>query len=292
MSALAERLAALTGAGHGDPARPVEDGVLLDVQDVTVRFGGVVANNEVNLSAREGSITALLGPNGAGKTTLFNVVSGEQRASSGRVVFAGKDITTAPRHTRARLGMGRTFQNLAVVSELSVLDNVRVGAASFGTYGVGIALLGLPSVRRSDRYTKSLAMQALHAVGMERQASMLASALPYGDLRRLELARALCLNPRLLLLDEPAAGLDNQESQELVGALRMIRDHWNITIMLVEHDLELVRSLAEDAYVLDFGKILSGGPVTDVLNDPIVIEAYVGKPSKHITSEIENAEVA
>jgi len=281
MIGVRDRVTAVFGQDRGAET-PMADGLLLEVEDVTVRFGGVIANNAVCLSAREGSITALLGPNGAGKTTLFNVISGEQRATAGKVVFAGNDVTTSPRHARARLGMSRTFQNLAVVSELTVLENVRIGAASFSRYGIGAAFLGLPSVRRSDRYTTDLAKQAVKAVGLDGQVSTLASALPYGDLRRLELARALCLNPRLLLLDEPAAGLDNQESQELVEALRMIRDHWNITIMLVEHDLELVRSLAEDAYVLDFGKILAGGPVHDVLNDPVVVEAYVGKPAEHI----------
>jgi ABC-type branched-subunit amino acid transport system ATPase component len=172
--------------------------------------------------------------------------------------------------------MGRTFQNLSVVGELTVLENVRVGASRFGGYGVGSAILGLPKVRRRDAVTTRIARAAIDAVGLAELSNVPAASLPYGDLRRLELARALCLNPRLLLLDEPAAGLDNTETRDLVDAIRGIREHWGVTVLLVEHDLELVRSLAEFAFVMDFGTMLAGGPVHEVLNDPAVIAAYVG----------------
>jgi ABC-type branched-subunit amino acid transport system ATPase component len=264
-------------AGRG-VRRSVASGALLEVHDVTVRFGGVIANNEVSFSCAEGSITALLGPNGAGKTTMFNVISGAQRPSSGSVHFAGHDVTHAPSHARARLGMGRTFQNLSVVEELTVLENVRVGTSRYTGYGVGSAILGLPNVRRRDAVTTRIARAAIDAVGLSELSNTTAGALPYGDLRRLELARALCLNPRLLLLDEPAAGLDNAETRDLVDAIRGIREHWGVTVLLVEHDLELVRSLAEYAFVMDFGAILAGGPVHEVLNNPAVVAAYVGAP--------------
>jgi ABC-type branched-subunit amino acid transport system ATPase component len=264
-------------AGHGS-RRSGSSSALLEVRGVTVRFGGVIANNDVSFSCAEGSITALLGPNGAGKTTMFNVISGAQRPTAGTVHFAGHDVTHAPSHERARLGMGRTFQNLSVVEELTVLENVRVGTSRYTGYGVGSAILGLPVVRRRDAMTTKIARQAIDAVGLSGLSDAPAGSLPYGDLRRLELARALCLNPRVLLLDEPAAGLDNTETRDLVDAIRGIREHWGVTVLLVEHDLELVRSLAEYAFVMDFGTILAGGGVHEVLNNPAVVAAYVGAP--------------
>jgi branched-chain amino acid transport system ATP-binding protein len=212
----------------------------------------------------------------------MNVISGEQRATKGSVFFAGKDITGAKTPARAQLGMARTFQNLAIIGELSVLENVRVGASRFLSYGVVSAMFGLPGVRRSDRLTNDIARQALKTVGLQGLADTKASALPYGDLRRVELARALCLAPRMLLLDEPAAGLDSAEGRDLATALRGVRDQWGVSIFIVEHDLDLVRSLADQAFVLDFGTILAGGPTDVVLSDPRVIDAYVGKPTELI----------
>jgi branched-chain amino acid transport system ATP-binding protein len=275
-----------TGVARRVSAPDTDAESLLEVDGVTVRFGGVVANNDVSFRCREGSITALLGPNGAGKTTMFNVISGQQRIVAGSVRFAGIDVTREPSHVRARMGMGRTFQNLSVVGELTVLENVRVGGSRFASYGVGSAILGLPNVARSDRRLTTIARQAIEAVGLSELSDTPASSLPYGDLRRLELARALCLNPRLLLLDEPAAGLDNAESADLVRAIRGIRDHWGVTVLLVEHDLELVRSVAEYAYVLDFGTLLAGGATRDVLNDPAVVAAYVGHADANIPAEV------
>jgi branched-chain amino acid transport system ATP-binding protein len=251
-------------------------GVLLHVEGVTVRFGGLLANNNVQLWCREGAITALLGPNGAGKTTCFNVITGAQQAECGRVRFAGQDVTGLPAHTRARLGMGRTFQNLAVVDELSVLENAIIGASRFRRYGAVVAALGLPMVGRSDRRQAEIAALALRVVGLGGLADVPAGSLPYGLRRRLEIARALALAPRLLLLDEPAAGMDSTETAELADALRAARDQWGITILVVEHDLDLVRRAAEDAFVLDFGVTLAGGRLEDVLKDPAVIEAYLG----------------
>lgn len=258
---------------------------ILSIDGVTVQFGGVTANNDVRLWCREGKITALIGPNGAGKTTCFNVICGEQRPTAGTITFLGEDVTHSPIHERARLGMGRTFQNLAVMGELSVLDNVRVGASRFADYGPIAAMLGLRRVSRSDRTMTEIAYRALECVGLTELAQTEASALPYGDLRRVELARALCLGPKLLLLDEPAAGLDSAEGADLAAALRGIRDHWGTSILIVEHDLELVRSLADEVFVLDFGVVLAGGPTAEVLNDPLVIEAYVGKPAGELAKE-------
>jgi ABC-type branched-subunit amino acid transport system ATPase component len=243
---------------------------------VTVRFGGVVANNDVSLACRQGAITALIGPNGAGKSTLFDVITGARRPAAGQLFLDGEDITGTPVSYRARLGIARTFQNLSVAREMSVLDNVAIGAARFRRYGPLSALLGLPRVDRSDATIERWAHQALAVLGLEAVASVRAGDLPHGHLRRLELARGLVLGPRILLLDEPGAGMDHAETAQLAKALRAIRDRWGITILVVEHDLDLVRSIAEDVYVLDFGTVLAAGPLGEVMANEDVIAAYVG----------------
>ena len=258
-------------SGLGAAADP-----LLDVRGVTVRFGGVVANNDVSLACREQVITALIGPNGAGKSTLFDVITGACRPESGQLLLAGQDITGTPVAHRARLGIGRTFQNVAVSREMSVLENVAIGAARFRRYGPVSALLGLPRVRRSDAAIRRLATQALAALGLESVADVAAGNLPLGHLRRVELARALVLGPRILLLDEPAAGMDHAETEQLADALLAIRQRFGITVLVVEHDLDLVRRIAEDVYVLDFGTILASGPLAQVMENEDVIAAYVG----------------
>ena len=264
-----------TGRG---PKKDQPDGrdALLEVSGVTVRFGGVVANREVSISCREQAITALIGPNGAGKSTLFDVITGARRPAAGRLLFAGEEITKEPVTARARLGIGRTFQNLSVAREMSVLDNVAIGAARFRRYGAISALLGLPRVRRSDLAVERLAFRALSVLGLEAVASWPAGSLPYGHLRRLEMARALMLAPRILLLDEPAAGMDQAETEELAKALSAMRDRLGITLLFVEHDLDLVRTIAEDVFVLDFGTVLASGPLDEVMTNPDVIAAYVG----------------
>jgi branched-chain amino acid transport system ATP-binding protein len=261
------------GSGASQPGR---NDLLLEVSEVTVRFGGVVANREVSISCREHAITALIGPNGAGKSTLFDVITGARRPAAGRLYFAGEDISDAPVTARARLGVGRTFQNLSVARELSVLDNVAIGAARFRRYGAIAALLGLPRVRRSDAAIERLAHRALSVLGLEPVASWPAGSLPYGHLRRLEMARALMLAPRILLLDEPAAGMDQAETEQLAKAMSAMRDRLGITLLFVEHDLDLVRTIAEDVFVLDFGTVLASGQLEEVMVNPDVIAAYVG----------------
>ena len=249
---------------------------LLEVRDVTVRFGGVVANNNVSISCRNGAIAAVIGPNGAGKSTLFDVITGARRPAAGQILFGGQDITRKSVAERARLGIGRTFQNVSVAREMSVIDNVAVGAARFRNYGSGPALLGLRRVRHSDAAVERLARQALVALGIESLAGVAAGDLPLGHLRRLELARALALGPRILLLDEPAAGMDSVETEQLAESLVAIRDRFGITVLVVEHDLDLVRRIAEDVSVLDFGTVLASGPLADVMEDENVVAAYVG----------------
>lgn len=249
---------------------------ILQTHGVTVRFGGVVANDTVSMSCAEGGITALIGPNGAGKTTFFDVATGGRRPDEGRVLFGGHDITKASRVHRAELGMGRTFQNLQVVRGMTVLENVMVGTFRYHRYGLLSAIFGTPKVRRSDRELKVIALRALRTVGLDQIAHLPLDGLPYGDLRRIEIARALAMGPRLLMLDEPAAGMDRQETDELADAIREIRNRWEVSVLVVEHDISFIRTVADDVYVLDFGRILAGGVAADVLSDPTVIEAYLG----------------
>ncbi|HEX5367370.1 MAG TPA: ABC transporter ATP-binding protein [Acidimicrobiales bacterium] len=251
-------------------------GPLLAARSVTVRFGGLVANRDVDLEVPEGMISALIGPNGAGKTTLFNTISGTQRPTAGVVEFAGEEITSLPPSRRARLGIGRTFQNLSLVGSLSALDNVTVGLGRFRRTGLPGSILRVGSTRRQDRAILEVAAGALAFVGLADQAERPTEELPYGARRRLELARALALVPRLLLLDEPSAGMGPAESGALADVVRRARDDLGVTTLVVEHDMSFVRSLAERTSVLDFGSVVASGPTGEVLQDERVIAAYLG----------------
>lgn len=253
---------------HPDP--------LLECKEVTVRFGGLVANDAVDLSVGRGDIAALIGPNGAGKTTLFNVITGAQLPTSGTVYFDDEDVTAMGPIQRARLGMSRTFQNLSLVPSLSVLDNVTVGLGRFRRAGLISSMLRLPRAVRQDRLIREAAMGALAFVGMDRAAHHLTGDLPYGDRRRLEIARALALMPTLLLLDEPSAGMGPAETAELAQTIRRARDDLNVTVLVVEHDMSFVRTLAEHTTVLEFGMVIAAGDTDEVLASPAVAEAYLG----------------
>lgn len=264
--------------GRGEPARSAAPSdAILDIVDVTVRFGGLVANDEVRLSVPHGRIAGLIGPNGAGKTTLFNVITGAQPPTGGRVFFDGEDITTASRRDRARRGMGRTFQNLSLVSSLSVLDNVTVGCGRFRRSGLMGSIARTSRMRRQDRLIRDVAYGALDFVGLSGDASRLTADLSYGDRRRLEIARALALEPRLLLLDEPSAGMGPAETAQLAEVIERSRAELGVSVLLVEHDMSFVRALAEHCTVLEFGRVLATGPTAAVLADPAVAEAYLGK---------------
>jgi ABC-type branched-subunit amino acid transport system ATPase component len=249
---------------------------LLATESVTVRFGGLVANNEVDLEVEDGSISALIGPNGAGKTTLFNIISGALRPTSGVVRFAGDDISGASPSRRGRLGMARTFQNLSLVETLTARENVEVGIARFRRTGLIGAVLRLPSTRRQDRAVRQVAQGALAFVGLADQSDRPAGELPYGAQRRLELARALALMPRVLLLDEPSAGMGPADTAALADIVRRARDDLGVTVLLVEHDMSFVRSLADRTTVLDFGCVVAAGPTESVLADERVVQAYLG----------------
>jgi branched-chain amino acid transport system ATP-binding protein len=247
---------------------------ILDIRSVTVRFGGLVANNDIDLSVQDGEIAALIGPNGAGKTTLFNVITGAQAPTAGHVVFDDEEVTRLDRKARARRGMGRTFQNLSLVPSLSVLDNATVGLGRFRRNGLLAAIFHLSCSQ--DRFIRDTARRALDFVGLGAAADRPTSDLPYGDRRRLELARALALAPRLLLLDEPSAGMGPSETAELADAIKRARSELGVSVLVVEHDMSFVRSLADRTTVLEFGSVIAEGNTHTVLNDARVAEAYLG----------------
>lgn len=250
------------------------------IEGLTKRFGGLTAIDNFNLEMEEGELVGLIGPNGAGKTTVFNVINGIYKPTSGKVSFKGNDITGFPPHKVAQMGMGRTFQNIRLFSNLTVFENVRIACHLMAGYNVAHALLRTGKQRREDAEISKRVHTLLELVGLEDRWNEKAKNLPYGHQRKLEIARALALNPSLILLDEPAAGMNPQESAELVEFIKQIRKQFSLTIFLIEHHMDVVMEICERIYVMNFGRTIAIGAPEEIQNNPDVIEAYLGEPEE------------
>lgn len=251
--------------------------VVLELENVTHFFGNLRAVHAFDLTLRHGELAGLIGPNGAGKTTVFNLVTGVYRATEGNIRFHGAELVGLPSHEIIQMGIARTFQNIRLFSNLTVLDNVRIAYHPHAGYSLADAVFHTPRYRAKEAEMAEQAQEFLAIFGLEERQADVAGSLPYGLQRRLEIARALATRPQLLILDEPAAGMNPQEIDELMDLIHFIRDRFDLTILLVEHRMRLVMNICEWITVMDFGEIIARGKPEEVRNNPQVIEAYLGR---------------
>lgn len=250
---------------------------ILDVQNLSISFGGLHAVDDFHITIEKGQLYGLIGPNGAGKTTVFNLLTGVYRPDEGIIRLDGQDITGRSTIEVNMAGVARTFQNIRLFKNLSVLDNVKVGLHNHFRYSTLEGILRLPRYHKVEKEMNERAMELLKVFDLDGQADFLASNLPYGKQRELEIARALATQPKLLLLDEPAAGMNPNETQDLMKTIRFVRDNFDVSILLIEHDMKLVSGICEKLTVLNFGRVLAQGDTSEVLNNPEVITAYLGE---------------
>lgn len=250
---------------------------LLEVKSLGISFGGLRAVEDFNLKIEKGQLYGLIGPNGAGKTTVFNMLTGVYKPTDGSIFLDGENITGKKTIDINKHGIARTFQNIRLFHQQSVIDNVKIGLHNEHTYSTLSGILRLPSYRKTEKIMNEKAMELLEVFDLQDEADILASNLPYGKQRKLEIARALATDPKLLLLDEPAAGMNPNETKELMETIRFVRDKFDMTVLLIEHDMKLVSGICEELTVLNFGQVLAQGKTSDVLNNPEVIKAYLGE---------------
>lgn len=250
---------------------------LLEVKNLGISFGGLRAVDDFEVTIKKGQLYGLIGPNGAGKTTVFNLLTGVYKPNEGVITLDSHNITGMKTIEINRAGIARTFQNIRLFKELTVLDNVKAGLHNHYKYSTLEGILRMPNYFKTEKAMNERALELLKVFELDQEADYLASNLPYGKQRKLEIARALATEPMLLLLDEPAAGMNPNETKELMDTIRFVRDNFDMTILLIEHDMKLVSGICEELTVLNFGRILSQGPTSKVLNDPQVITAYLGE---------------
>lgn len=250
---------------------------MLDVSNLSISFGGLKAVSEFNLTIKNGQLYGLIGPNGAGKTTIFNMLTGVYKPDTGSIILDGVNLTKLSTIEANHAGIARTFQNIRLFKELTVIDNVKVGLHNHHKYSTFEGIFRLPKYFKVEKEIEEKALELLKVMGLENERDVTAANLPYGKQRKLEIARALATDPKLLLLDEPAAGMNPNETAELMDTIRFVRENFDMTILLIEHDMKLVSGICEEVTVLNFGQVLAQGNTSEVLNDPAVITAYLGE---------------